>query len=113
MSIVIDQYEHNVIKGPLHEELSSIPTLAMDNPPVRYLAFYLPQFHPLQINDEAWGKGFTEWTNTTKALPRYVGHYQPRLPADLGFYNLEDVEVIKRQADLATRGGIYGVCMHL
>jgi Glycosyltransferase WbsX len=112
MSIVIDQHEHNVSKGPFYEELSSVPAITTDKPPVRYLAFYLPQFHSLEINDKAWGKGFTEWTNTTKALPRYAGHYQPRLPADLGFYNLEDVEVIKQQAYLAKRGGIYGFCIH-
>jgi lipopolysaccharide biosynthesis protein len=109
---IIEQFEYNVRKGPFHEELSSLPVEGVGDYPLRYLAYYLPQFHSIKVNDEAWGKGFTEWTNATKALPRYVGHYQPRLPADLGFYSLEDVAVIKEQASLAKRGGIYGFCIH-
>jgi hypothetical protein len=103
---IVKQYEYNIQKGPLHEDLSTLPDAGVDDYPLRYLAYYLPQFHPIEVNDNAWGKGFTDWTNATKALPRYVGHYQPRLPADLGFYNLEDVGVIKRQARLAKRGGV-------
>jgi hypothetical protein len=109
---IIEQYEHNVRKGPLHESSELLPCQAPDVYPVRYLAYYLPQFHTIKVNDDAWGKGFTEWTNTTKALPRYIGQYQPRLPADLGFYNLNDPGVIRKQVDLARRGGIYGFCLH-
>jgi lipopolysaccharide biosynthesis protein len=79
---------------------------------IRALAFYLPQFHPVPENDEWWGKGFTEWRNVAKARSLFPGHYQPHLPADLGFYDLRLPEAREAQAKLAQEYGIHGFCYY-
>ena len=78
----------------------------------RIIAFYLPQYYPTPINDKWYGEGFTEWTSVRNAKPLFRGHDQPRVPADLGYYDLRDASVREAQAELAREAGIEGFCYY-
>ncbi len=78
----------------------------------RIIAFYLPQYYPTDTNNEWYGQGFTEWTNVGKAKPLFRGHYQPKIPADLGYYDLRYPEIRELQANLARDAGIEGFCYY-
>jgi len=79
---------------------------------VRVISFYLPQYHPIPENDEWWGAGFTDWVNVASSRPRFKGHHQPHIPADLGFYDLRLEETRIAQAEMASAYGVHGFCYY-
>ena len=102
---IAEEVRRNTRPNAGFEEVAALP--AGRGGDVKLLAYYLPQFHPVPENDAAWGRGFTEWTNLGRALPRFAGHVQPRIPRDLGHYRL-DGETLRRQAALARGAGLHG-----
>ncbi|MDE1896151.1 MAG: glycoside hydrolase family 99-like domain-containing protein, partial [Rhodospirillales bacterium] len=92
--------------APFFEEFSPAPAHATRK--AMLLAYYLPQFHRVAENDAWWGKGFTDWTNLARAMPRFVGHVQPRVPRDLGHYSLDDPSTLMRQVEMAKAAGLSG-----
>jgi len=108
---VLETIKHFANPGEGFEKPSEIDSRDL-SARARTIAFYLPQFHAFDENDEWWGKGFSEWRNVARGAPRFAGHYQPRIPRDLGFYDLNSSETIRSQAEMAARFGIDAFCFY-
>lgn len=110
-------YGRDMLEKSKTPDKSEFIPLARESHPWRegqpkVIAFYLPQYHQFKENNEWHGRGFTEWTNVTKAVPQFLGHHQPQLPKDVGFYDLSSPKIMYRQVELARQYGLYGFCFH-
>lgn len=79
---------------------------------MKVIALYLPQYHEIEENNEWWGKGYTEWTSLKRGKVYIEGQYQPREPLNDNYYDLNDINIMKWQVDLAKEKGIYGFCFY-
>jgi glycosyltransferase involved in cell wall biosynthesis len=108
---VVEQIRVSTTPGPDFEEFDAEIAAGRDRL-AKLIAFYLPQFHAIPENDAWWGTGFTDWRNVVRGTPRFAGHYQPRIPRDLGFYDLSDPATIRRQTELAREAGLHGFAFY-
>lgn len=108
---VLDSIKYFANPGPGFEAPSELDSSTLTKR-VKAIAFYLPQFHAFEENDAWWGEGFTEWRNVGRGAPRFAGHYQPRIPRDLGHYNLNSSDTLRAQAKMASRFGIEAFCFY-
>lgn len=108
---LFSEHARAVEPGPFFEEFDPHIGVGREKR-AKVIAYYLPQFHPVAVNDAQWGKGFTEWRQLARAIPRFEGHVQPRIPRDLGFYSLAEGDGMRRQVEMAKAAGLHGFCFY-